>query len=87
MKKVATPKVTLNELSNTIDNLAIMVAKGFDSVHSELGEFKKEVNKRFNEAEKDIAEVKENLASTRRDILSMANYQIRGLAVDLSCSL
>ena len=42
----------------TIDDLAIMVAKGFDGVHNKLGEFKKEVNMRFNETEKDIAEVK-----------------------------
>ena len=69
----------------TIDDLAIMVAKGFDGVHNKLGEFKKEVNMRFNETEKDIAEVKENLASTRRDVLSMGDkftlkYELHDLA-------
>lgn len=73
MKKAATKKVTINDLSDTIDSLAIMVAKGFDSVNSELGEFRKEVSKRFDEAEKDIIEVKENLAGTRRDVLSMGD--------------
>lgn len=66
MKKVTNKKMT-------IDDLAVMVAKGFDGVHNELGEFKKEVDIRFNEVKKDIAEVKENLASTRRDVLSMGD--------------
>lgn len=64
----------------TIDDLAVMVAKGFDGVHTEIGEFKREVNVRFGEVEKDIkevkkdiTEVKENLASTRRDVLSMGD--------------
>lgn len=69
MKKMATKKVTLNELSNTIDNLAIMVAKGFDNVYKEIGEVKKDIN----EIKNDVAEVKENLASTRRDVLSMGD--------------
>ncbi len=73
MKKVTNKKMT-------IDDLAVMVAKGFDGVHNELGEFKKEVNMRFNEVEKDItevkkdvAEVKENLAGTRRDVLAQGD--------------
>lgn len=69
MKKVVTKKVTINDLSNTIDNLAIMVAKGFDSVYKEIGEVKKDVA----EVKKDITEVKENLASTRRDVLAMGD--------------
>ena len=80
----------------TIDNLAVMVARGFDGVHNELGEFKKEVNMRFNETEKDIAEVKsdiaevkENMAGTRRDILSMGDkftmkYEFHDLASRVS---
>jgi len=84
--------MTIDDLANMIaegredtNELARMVAKGFDGVHNEIGEFKKEVNMRFNETEKDIAEVKENLASTRRDVLSMGDkftlkYELHDLA-------
>lgn len=82
MKKTATKKMT-------IDDLAVMVAKGFDGASNEIAEFKKEVNKRFNEVEKDITEVKENLASTRRDVLSMGDkftlkYEFHDLASRVS---
>lgn len=69
MKKVVTKKVTIDDLSNTIDNLAIMVAKGFDSVHNEITEVKKDIT----EVKRDIAEVKENLATTRMDVLGIGD--------------
>jgi archaellum component FlaC len=79
MKKAATKttkKVTIEDLAGTIDNLAIMVAKGFDRV-----------DERFNKVEndivgvkKDIAEVKEsleiveeNLNTTRMDVLGIGD--------------
>lgn len=60
----------------TIDDLAVMVAKGFDGVNTRFNEVDKrfdEVDKRLNEVEKDIAEVKESLVSTRRDVLAMGD--------------
>lgn len=69
MKKTVNKKVTISDLSNTIDSLAIMVAKGFEAVHKKFDE----VDSKFAEVKKDIAEVKENLASTRRDVLSMGD--------------
>lgn len=64
----------------TIDDLAGMVARGFESVHKEIGEFKNEVDKRFdyvdkrfNKVEKDINEVKDNLATTRMDVLGIGD--------------
>lgn len=73
MKKVTAKKVT-------VDDLAGMVARGFDSVHKEIGEFRNEVDKRFddvdkrfNKVEKDIAEVNENLATTRMDVLGVGD--------------
>lgn len=69
MKK-ATNKTTKKV---TIDDLAAMVANGFDSVHKEIGEFKNDVDKRFNKVEKDIAEVKENLNTTRMDVLGIGD--------------
>lgn len=59
MKKVTIKKVT-------IDDLAIMVANGFDGVRDEM-------NKRFNKVEKDISDVKENLATTRMDVLGIGD--------------
>jgi len=73
MKKETSKKMT-------IDDLAIMVAKGFDGVYKEIGEVKHEmrerfddVDKRFDKVENDIAEVKENLASTRMDVLGIGD--------------
>lgn len=62
MKKTTTKKMT-------IDDLAVMVAKGFDGVYREISEVKKDII----EIKNDVAEVKENLASTRRDVLSMGD--------------
>lgn len=60
----------------TIDDLAVMVAKGFDEVGKRFNEVDKKfdkVDKRLNEVEKGIDEVKENLASTRQDVLAMGD--------------
>lgn len=96
MKKATNKKMTIDDLAMMItegreetNELARMVAKGFDGMNNELGEFKREVNKRFNETEKDLAEVKENLASTRRDVLSMGDrftmkYEFHELASRVS---
>lgn len=66
----------------TIDDLAMMVAKGFDEVN-------KTISSEISEVKKDIAEVKENLASTRRDVLSMGDkftlkYEFHDLASRVS---
>lgn len=66
MKKILRKKEITNEdIVGTIDNLAIMVAKGFDRVEDRIGK----VEDRIGNIEKEVGEVKENLASTRRDIL------------------
>lgn len=75
MKKVTNKKMT-------IDDLAMMVAKGFDEVN-------KTISSEISEVKKDIAEVKENLASTRRDVLSMGDkftlkYEFHDLASRVS---
>lgn len=44
------------------NNLAMMVARGFERV-----------DKKFDEVDKKFTEVKDNLASTRRDILEMGD--------------
>lgn len=61
------------KIDKEINDLAAMVANGFDSVHEEISEFKNDVDKRFNKVEKDIAEVKENLATTRMDVLGIGD--------------
>ena len=60
----------------TIDDLAMMVAKGFESVEKDISEVKKdisEVKKDISEVKKDISEVKENLSATRDDVLNMGD--------------
>lgn len=72
----------------TIDDLAVMVAKGFDGVNTRFNGVEKrldEVDKRLNEVEKGIDEVKENLASTRRDVFALGDrftlkYEFHDLA-------
>jgi len=69
MKKEVTKKVT-------IDDLAVMVANGFDRVESSLEKVEDRlgnVESRLGEVEKDIIEVKENLAGTRRDVLEIGD--------------
>jgi len=73
MKRVITKKVTINDLSETIDNLAIMVAKGFDEVNKKIDKEIGDVKRDIFDVKRDIIEVKENLASTRRDVLAMGD--------------
>jgi len=78
MKKVAKNKKI------TIDDLAIMVAKGFEDVKSELRseingvkiELKSEINElksEVGELRGEIKEVKENLRITRNDVLNIGD--------------
>ncbi len=58
----------------TIDDLAIMVAKGFEGIDKEIGEVKDRLGK-----------VEDNLASTRRDVLALGDkftvkYEFHDLA-------
>ncbi|HBB44467.1 MAG: hypothetical protein UW27_C0001G0031 [Parcubacteria group bacterium GW2011_GWA1_44_13] len=73
MKKTVVKKVTIDDLAGTIDNLAIMVAKGFDRVHKEMDERFDNVDKRFDKVEKEITEVKENINTTRMDVLGIGD--------------
>lgn len=61
-------KVTKNKII-TIDDLAIMVAKGFDGVRSEINELKVDVKG----VKVGISEVKENLRITRNDVLNIGD--------------
>lgn len=66
MKKGATKNIT-------IDDLAVMVAKGFEGVRNEMSERFDKTEKDIAEVKKDIAEVKENLATTRMDVLGIGD--------------
>ena len=46
----------------TIDNLAVMVAKGFDGIEKDIGELKK-----------DMGEVKGNVKNIRKDVLNLGD--------------
>ncbi|MBI5799040.1 MAG: hypothetical protein HZB10_03870 [Candidatus Yonathbacteria bacterium] len=86
MKKEVTKKVTIDDLAVMIaegreetNELARMVAKGFDGMREEM-------NGRFDKVEKEVAEVKENLAGTRRDVLEIGDrfvprYEFHNLLV------
>ena len=81
MKKAISKKVTIDDLSNTIDNLAIMVSKGFDGVHKEMGEIKG----RLGNVEDRLGNVEGNLVATRQDILNLGErfvmkYEFQDLA-------
>lgn len=53
----------------TIDDLAMMVAKGFGSVNKRFDK----VEDRLGKVEKDILEVKENLGVVRMDVLGIGD--------------
>ncbi|MFA6392614.1 MAG: hypothetical protein WCW54_00810 [Candidatus Paceibacterota bacterium] len=61
-------KVTKNK-KITIDDLAIMVAKGFTKVDERFDKVENELNG----VKKDISEVKENLRTTRNDVLNIGD--------------
>ena len=54
------------EVREETNELARMVAKGFENVD-------KKIEKEIGEVKRDITEVRENLASTRSDILAMGD--------------
>lgn len=65
----------------TIDDLAVMVAKGFDGVYKKF----EEVDNKFDEVKNRLEKVEENLASTRRDVLAIGDkftlkYELHDLA-------
>ena len=53
----------------TIDDLAVMVAKGFNEVGREIGE----VKDRLGAVENRLDTVEENIIATRRDLLTMGD--------------
>ncbi len=63
-----------NKKSVSIDDLAIMVAKGFDDVKKELKtEFKTELNFFKVETENNFKNVEDNFKKVRNDILNMGD--------------
>ncbi|MFZ2832198.1 MAG: hypothetical protein WAZ40_03535 [Minisyncoccia bacterium] len=69
MKKVAKKNVTIEDLSNTIDNLAIMVARGFEGIDKRFDK----VEDRLGEVEERLERVEENLNTTRMDVLGIGD--------------
>lgn len=55
----------------TIENLAVMIKKGFDQTASkqELADFRKEVRERFMTVEDDIKDIKIALGPLVRDVM------------------
>ena len=58
----------------TLDDLAIMVANGFNSVNDQF----KGVNKRFDKLEKDVAELKTDVSILKTDV-SELKTEVSGL--------
>ncbi len=82
MKKIVRKKeVTNNELAKSIDHLAIMVAKGFESVHQDISSLQTDVS--F--LKKEVSRLDDNIVSTRKDISNLgerfvSKYQFDDLA-------
>lgn len=75
-KKFVNVNKMITEGREETNDLAIMVANGFERVDKEFGEVRKEfgeVRKEIAEVKKDVAEVKENLATTRMDVLGIGD--------------
>ena len=69
MKKKSNKKVTLENVAESIDTLAVITKKGFDDVHSELKEFKDEMYEFKNE----MHEFKDKTEKSLFDLNSHAN--------------
>lgn len=68
-KKFATVYKMIAEGREETNDLAIMVARGFERVGNEIVEVKKDIT----EVKRDLTEVKDNLVSTRGDVLAMGD--------------
>ena len=69
-------KIRGNKKETSINDLAVMVAKGFDGVHKEMGEVKskiKNVEGRLGNIESRLGSVEENLKATRQDVLNVGD--------------
>lgn len=53
----------------TIDSLAIMVAKGFENIATDMEEVKKDISV----LKKDMSEVKENVKDIKKNILNLGD--------------
>lgn len=76
MKKVATKNVTMEDLSNTIDNLAIMVARGFEGIDKRFDKVEERlegVEDRLEKVEVKLERVEDNLNTTRMDVLGIGD--------------
>ncbi|MEK7564494.1 MAG: hypothetical protein AAB510_02920 [Patescibacteria group bacterium] len=73
MKKVVKKEKNLDfkidSLVNTVDTLAMSIAKGFDRVEKKIEEVVKDVQR----IEKDVNEIKESNKGIRRDILNLGD--------------
>jgi len=69
-------KTLTKKKSVTIDDLAVMVAKGFKGVDEKFERVDERfvgIDKRFDRLEKEVKEVKENLKATRQDVLNIGD--------------
>ena len=62
-------KETTKNKKVTIDDLAVMVARGFESIDKRF----EGIDKRFEGIDKKLENVEENLKATRRDVLAMGD--------------
>lgn len=62
----------------TIDDLALMTAKGFNGIDKRF----EGVGKRFDKMDKDFVEVKENIKDIRKDILNLGDRFVSYHAFD-----
>ncbi len=72
--------------SVSTDDLAVMVARGFDELKKEISEarieLKKEIGEVRIELKKEIGEVRENVKATRRDVLDIGDRFVSRYAFD-----
>ena len=64
-------KASKNDTS--INELAIMVAKGFGSITDDMNSRFNSIDKRFNEVDKKLSELSEDVKTNRRNILEVGD--------------
>ncbi len=72
-RKSLKKEVTLHSMTNLIENLAASTARGFEKMSEKMDERFTRVDDRLNRHDKDFAELKENVKSTRQAVLDVGD--------------
>lgn len=66
----------MGETKTPIENLAAMVARGFESVHSQIGRLRTEMLAGFDAIDGELADIKDQIRELRRDVRQLQDMSV-----------